>query len=130
MRQVNWREHLFCLVNRKNFTQYFTIKNFNFSLLSAATFLLPHIFRSSYQRSSVKKGVLRHFAKFIGKSLRQNLAQVFYYEFWGISKNTLLTEQLQAITSDILYHYLKKLHESFKVGLSPSKKIFIYLLQW
>ena len=35
-----------------------------------------------------KKGVLRNFAKFTGKHLRQSLAQVLYCEFCKISKNS------------------------------------------
>ena len=42
-------------------------------------------YRSSHRRCSVRKGVLRNFAKFTGK---QTLAQVFSCEFCEISKNT------------------------------------------
>ena len=53
-------------------------------------------YRSSHRRCSVKKGVLRNFAKFIRKHLcqrlnfikRESLAQVFSCEFCEISKNT------------------------------------------
>ena len=45
---------------------------------------------------------------------KEALAQVFSYEFWEISNNNLLTQHLWATTSDIFYHDLKKLHESFK----------------
>ena len=59
--------------------------------------------RSSHRRGSVKKGVLRNFAKFIGKHLCQSLffnevaetlAQVFSCEFCEISKNTFFTKHL------------------------------------
>ena len=60
------------------------------------------LFRSSHRRCSVRKGVLRNFAKFTGKHLHQSLffntelyyikketlAQVFSCEFCEISKNT------------------------------------------
>ena len=51
--------------------------------------------RSNHRRCSVRKGVLRNFAKFIGK----HLAQVFSYEFCEISKNKFFTEYLWATTS-------------------------------
>ena len=75
------------------------------------------IFRSSHQRCSVKQGVLRNFAKFTGKHLRQSLffnnvsggasnfikkqalAQVFSCEFCKISKNTLFTEHVWVTAS-------------------------------
>ena len=62
--------------------------------------------KSSRQRSSMKKGVLRNFAKFTGKHLcqrlffnkvacqsccfikKESLAQVFSCKFYDISKNT------------------------------------------
>ena len=73
--------------------------------------------RSSHQRCSVKKGVIRYFAKFTGKhscqSLfliklqtlpatllkKETLVQVFSYEFCEISKNTFFTEHLWATAS-------------------------------
>ena len=78
------------------------------------------MFRSSHQRCSVRKGVLRNFAKFTGKHLCQSLffnkvaglrphacnfieietlAQVFSCEFREISKNTFLTEHVWATAS-------------------------------
>ena len=66
--------------------------------------------RSSHQRCSVKKGVLRNIAKFTRKQLRQSpflnkvacnvikkeiLAQVLSYEFCKISKNTFSSEHGQ-----------------------------------
>ena len=57
-------------------------------------------YRSSHQRCSIEKGVLKNFAKFMNKHLRQSdcnfikketLAQVFSCELWEISKNTIFT---------------------------------------
>ena len=56
--------------------------------------------RSSHQRCSMKKGILRNFTKFTGKHLAYNfmkkeiLAQVFSCEFFEISKNTFFKEHL------------------------------------
>ena len=57
--------------------------------------------RSNHLRCSVRKGVLRNFAKFTGNPLRRNLffvpkllAQVFSCEFCEISKDTFFTEHL------------------------------------
>ena len=57
------------------------------------------IIRSSHQRCSMKKTVLRNFTKFTGKHLCQclffnkvTLVQVFCCGFWEISKNTFFTE--------------------------------------
>ena len=55
-------------------------------------------YRSSLQSCSIKKGVLRNFAKFTGKHLcfqtnfikKESLAEVFSCEFCEISKNTFL----------------------------------------
>ena len=75
------------------------------------------IFRSSHQGCSVRKGVLRNFAKFTGKHLRQSLfsnkvagaacnfikketlAQMFSCEFCGISKKAFFTEHLWVTVS-------------------------------
>ena len=66
--------------------------------------LLLH-FRSSHQRCSVRKGVLRNFAKFTGKHLcqslffnfikKETLTQMFFCNFCEIFKNTFLTEPLR-----------------------------------
>ena len=61
--------------------------------------------RSNHRRWSVKKSVLRNFAKFRGKLMCQSLfsnnvacletlAQVFFCDFCEISKNTSFTEHL------------------------------------
>ena len=64
--------------------------------------------RSSHQRCSVRKGVLRNFTIFTGKHLclrpaalikKETLAQVFSCEFCKISKNTFFTEHLWATAS-------------------------------
>ena len=74
-------------------------------------------YRSSHQRCSIKKCVLRNFTKFTGKHLRQSLffnevtgqacnyikketlAQVFSCEFWEIYKSTFFTEHLWTTAS-------------------------------
>ena len=72
--------------------------------------------KSSHQSCSIKKGVLRNFAKFTGKHLCQSLffnkvaekevlAQVFSCEFCKISKNTFFTEHFWATTSRCAYFF-------------------------
>ena len=46
----------------------------------------PALFRSSHQKCSVKKDVLRNFAKFIGKHLCQSL---FFIKVAGLRPATL-----------------------------------------
>ena len=89
------------------------------SLLATMAFNLSGfkiLFRSSHQRWSIIKGVLRNFAKFTGKHLckslfllqpqacnfikKETLAQVFSCEFCEISKNTFFTEHLQTTAPD------------------------------
>ena len=53
-------------------------------------------FRSSHQRCSIKKGVLKNFAKFTGTHLRQS---VLSCEFWEIFKNTFFTEHIRETAS-------------------------------
>ena len=75
------------------------------SLLSGYSFS----YRSSHQRCSLRKGVLRNFAKFTGKQLCQSLffhkveglrpAQVLSCEFCEISENTFFTEHPWATAS-------------------------------
>ena len=99
--------------------------------------------RSSHWRCSVKKGVLRNFAKFTGKHLSQSLffnkvaglrpakketlAQVFSCEFCEISKNTFSTEHLRTTASEILEEHnilvTKLLHQVFVRKLFISKQI-------
>ena len=73
--------------------------------------------RSSHQRCSVKKDVLRNLTKFTGKQsarvsflikLSQTLAQVFSCEFCEISKNTFFTEHLWTTASEMV---LKHTHD-------------------
>ena len=57
------------------------------------------VYRSSHQRCSVRKGVLRNFTEFTGKQTcnfikKETLAQVFSCEFCEISENTFFTEPL------------------------------------
>ena len=47
----------------------------------------PKAFKSDRPEVFCKKGVLRNFTKFIKK---ETLAQVFFCEFWEISKNSFL----------------------------------------
>ena len=82
-------------------------------------------FRISHRRCSVRKGVLRHFAKFTGQQLCQRLFwpeacnfikkeiwhRCFSVNFCEISKNTFFTEHLCATASilcdrSILYFLL------------------------
>ena len=62
--------------------------------------------RSSHQRCSMKKGVLRNFTKFTGKQLQANvikketLGHVFSCKFCEISKNTFSYRTLTVATSE------------------------------
>ena len=86
---------------------------------------------SSHPEVFYKKGVLRNFAKFTGKHLRQSLfftkicryeasnfiknetlAQTFSYRFCEISKNTFFTEHRQATAS--VWFCLSKLEKTIK----------------
>ena len=88
------------------------VENFAKSRLKNKCFL----YRSSHQRCSVKKGVLRDFAKSTGKHLcqglffnkgpqacnfikKETLTQVFSCEFCEISKNIFFTEHLRTTAS-------------------------------
>ena len=77
--------------------------------------------RSSHQRRSMKKNVLRNFAKFTGKHLCQSfffkkvaglspqtLAQVFSCEFCETSKNTFFKENLRT-TASVLAQFEKNI---------------------
>ena len=70
--------------------------------------------KSSHRRCSVRKGVLRNFAKFTGKYLCQSLffkketvAHVFSCEFSKISKNNFFTEYLWTTASIFVETRLK-----------------------
>ena len=72
-------------------------------------------FRGSHRRCSVRKGVVRDFAKVTGKHLCQSLVfnkvaglaqvleQVISCDFWEISKNTFFTEHIRVSASGWLY---------------------------
>ena len=81
-------------------------------------FLKHYYLKSSNLKSSVKKGVLKNFAKFTGKHLcqilfnkvagqasnfikKETLVQVLSSEFCEISKNTIFTEHLRTTASVI-----------------------------
>ena len=85
---------------------------------NSADFLLRSFkYRSCHRRCSVRKGVLRNFAKFAGKHLcrvfffiklqasacnfikKETLAQVLSSQFSKVSKNTFFTEQPWATAS-------------------------------
>ena len=78
-------------------------------LLAIVSLLLLH-FRTCHQRCSLKKCVLRNFAKFTGKHLSQNLflnkvagpVSVFSCEFCEIFKNTFFTEHSCETASDAI----------------------------
>ena len=96
------------------------------------------ISRSSYQRCSIIKGVLRNFAKFIGKHLcqslffnkvadlepcnfikKETLAQVFSCAYCEISKNTFLSKHVFfPVAPSVQYYTLplcsEKAHQSRK----------------
>ena len=56
----------------------------------SAELLIP-IYRSSHQSCSMKKGVLKNFAKFTGKHLCQSL---FFNKVAGLRPTTLLKKRL------------------------------------
>ena len=114
----------FCAISKNTFfTEQLrtavSTKNLKFEkaakIFSNAYVCMP--LRSSHQRCSVRKSVLRNFAKFTGKHLcqnlffnkvadlacnfikKENLAQVFSSEFCEISKNTFFTEHLLTTAS-------------------------------
>ena len=79
--------------------------------------------RSTHRRYSVKKGVLRNFAKFTGKHLcqslffneffnlffikKETLSQVSSCELCEISKNTFSTEHLRTVASELIKTKIK-----------------------
>ena len=69
--------------------------------------IVRKIVRSSHRRCSVKRGVLRNFAKLTGKHLcqslfikKETLAQMFFCEFYEISKRTFFTENFRTTASE------------------------------
>ena len=92
-------------------------------------------FRSSHQRCSVKKGVLRNFSKFTGKHRCQGL---FFTKVAGLRpENTFFTEHLWKTVSDPsrpnleqrkkinLYFYFRLSLWWLKRGLKGLHKIFL-----
>ena len=126
MKQLTFFIHLDCMTLCDNQYLY---------MIHNLTIFWPIIwpFRSSRRRCSVKKGVLKNFAKFTGKHLCQSLflnkvagdacnfikkeilAQVFSCEFSEIYKNTFLTEHLRRLLLTSL--------ESFWITSWPCKFI-------
>ena len=101
------------------------------------------MYGSSHQRCSVKKNVLRNSAKFTAKQLWRlffnkglqlyykigsDLAQVFSFEFYEISKNTFSTERLRMTASarneKVKTQIIQKKNSDFK--LFVLKKYFIW----
>ena len=90
--------------------------------------------RSSHQRCSIKKSVLKNFTKFTGKHLCQSLffnkvaglspstllkkrlAQVFSCEFCEFSKNTFFTEHLWWLLLSLCYSHDHS-HASFSENI-------------
>ena len=93
-----------------NFAEYFRTAILQNICERMLLILSWSFYRSNHQRCSMRKGVLRNFAKLTGKHLCQNLffnkvaglrpdfikketlAQVFSCNFVGISRNTFFTE--------------------------------------
>ena len=62
----------------------------------------PIHFRSSHRKCSIKKGILKNFAKFTGKHLCQSL----FFIFWRNFKNTFFTKHLRGTASVICNIFL------------------------
>ena len=109
------------------FSIYFVIDNVNQLNLKLVwnSIFFPTGYGGSYQRCSIKKGVLNNFPKFNERQLRQNLffnklpeastfikketlAQVFSSEFCEIFKNTFFTEHCRT-----LRNFLRTLEDCF-----------------
>ena len=85
------------------------------------------LYRSSRQRSSLKKVFLKNFTKFTGKYLywslffkKENPPKVFSCEFCEIFKNTFLTEHLLASASFCNSSHSFILQRSFICLFKPS----------
>ena len=86
-------------------------------------------YRSSHRRCSVRKGVLRNFAKFTGKNLchglfvnkvvglacnfikKETLAQVFSREFCKISQNTFLQNTSGRLLLNLIKNHISSYQE-------------------
>ena len=93
-------------------TPFSSLKKYRLSFF--VTYIILTNFRSGHLRCSVRKSVLRNFAKFTGKRLclslylnkvagLETLAQGFSCEFCKISKNKIFTEHVWATASKILF---------------------------
>ena len=98
------------------FSLSLNLSGWRYSIMNNLQYFVPFspqgpCFKSNYQECSVKKGVLRNFAKFTGKRLCQSLVfnkvagacsfikeetlvQVFSCKFCEIGKNTFFTEHI------------------------------------
>ena len=99
-------ELLFWILNK--FIAFLSTVTANFDYI----FVYQLSYRSNHRRSSVKKDILRNFAKFTGKHLyqipfltrffkKETLAQVFSCEFCESSKDTFFTELLRTTVSSV-----------------------------
>ena len=99
--------------------------------------------RSSHQKCSVKKGVLRNVAKFTGNHLcqsiffnkvagacnfikKETLAQVFSCEFCEISKNTFFTEHVWATASYCVCVILVSLYSIRELPLPDGMRRYMF----
>ena len=89
-------------VNIKIFNPFFAF--YNKTLPAGNSYVMSNNLKSNHWGCSVKKALLRNFAKLTGKHLYQSLffnkatglrpAEVFSYEFCEIPKNSFFTEHL------------------------------------
>ena len=91
------------------------------------------IFRNGHRRCSVKKSLLRNFAKFTGKHLRQslffkkeNLAQVFSCEFYEIFTNIFYEQFYKILRTPFLQNTSGRLLLNLVVNLPLRKVIYIW----
>ena len=96
-----------------------------------SSFAIHHCYRSSHQRCSWKKGVLKIFTKFTGKDLcrvallisfieKETLKQVFSSEFRKstFSKNTFFTKHLRVTASTVtIFPCFSKRYTAWKVSI-------------
>ena len=91
-------------------------------LFGALLLVIIMLYRSSYRRCSTKKGVLKNFAKFIGKHLCQSL---IFNNVVGLKPTTLLKKRLW--TQACIFIQKRLQHNYFPVNFA---KIFgILILQ-
>ena len=109
-------------------------------------------FRNSHRRCSVKKGVFRNFAKFIGKHLRQRLFfnkvaglrpatllkknlwhRCFPVSFCEISKNTFFTDHLRTTASESFLNAFKAFLKSLdqrQIRVKRYSSLFSTIVTW